>query len=110
MIYSVHNLGFESLINTGGSVLFQDGVLFGIASVKLWPISAHFGYFVANLRTFWCTFYIGWCVIITRYEDLVILVFMLLLTMSPINRTQDQMMVLMLNVVVLMLFGVFWLS
>ena len=59
MIYSVHNLGFESLINTGGSVLFQDGVLFGIANVKFWPISAHFGqfwpifgYFVANLRTF----------------------------------------------------------
>ena len=48
--------------------------------------------------------------IITRYEDLVILVFMLLLTMSPINRTQDQMMVLMLNAVVLMLFGVFWYS
>ena len=42
-----------------------------------------------------------------RYEDLVIMVFMLLLTMSPINRTQDQMMVLMLNAVVLMLFGLF---
>ena len=39
-----------------------------------------------------------------RYEDLVIMVFLLLLTMSPINRTEDQMMVLMLNAVVLMLF------
>ena len=42
-----------------------------------------------------------------RHEDLAILVFMLLLTMSPINKTQDQMMVLMLNAVVLMLFGLF---
>ena len=46
-IYSVHNLGFESLINTGGSVLFQDGVLFGIANVKFWLILAHFGQFLA---------------------------------------------------------------
>ena len=42
-----------------------------------------------------------------RYEDLFIMVFLFLLTMSPINRTQDQIMVLMLSVVVLMLFGLF---
>ena len=56
VIYSVHNLGFESLINTGGSVLFQDGVLFGIANVKFCPISAHFGQFLAILSQIYALF------------------------------------------------------
>ena len=56
VIYSVHNLGFESLINTGGSVLFQDGVLFGIANVKFWPILDYFGQFLAILSQIYALF------------------------------------------------------
>ena len=40
---------------TGSSVLFQAGILFSIENAKYWPILAHLGYFVANLRTFRCT-------------------------------------------------------
>ena len=34
---------------------FEACVLFSLENVKCWPILALFGYFVANLRTFWCT-------------------------------------------------------
>ena len=43
---------------TGGGVLFfRADVLFSIENAKFWPILTILGYFVANLRTFWCTFY-----------------------------------------------------
>ena len=35
---------------------FLAGVLFSIENAKFWPTSANLVYFVANLRTFWCTF------------------------------------------------------
>ena len=34
---------------------FRAGVLFSIENAKFWPILTNLGYFVANLRTFWCT-------------------------------------------------------
>ena len=36
---------------------FQVGVLFSIGIPKCWPLLAHFGFFVANLRSLWRTFY-----------------------------------------------------
>ena len=42
---------------TGGNVLFRAGVLFSIENAYFWSILTNLGYFVANLRTFWCTFY-----------------------------------------------------
>ena len=36
---------------------FQAGVLFSIETATYLPILASFGYFVANLRNVWCTFY-----------------------------------------------------
>ena len=42
---------------TGGSVLlFHADVLFSIQNAKCLHILAHFDYFRANSRTFWCTF------------------------------------------------------
>ena len=35
---------------------FSVSALFCTVIAKLWPISANLGYFVANLRPFWCTF------------------------------------------------------
>ena len=40
----------------GGSVLFQERALFCTENAGFWPILANLGYFVANLRTLWCTF------------------------------------------------------
>ena len=43
-------------------LFIQAGVLFYKENTNFWPILspfANFGYFVANLRTFWCTFYIA---------------------------------------------------
>ena len=43
---------------TGSGVLFPACVLLSIENPTFLPILASFGgYFVANLRTFWCTFY-----------------------------------------------------
>ena len=36
---------------------FLAGVLFSIENAKFWAIQIGIGYFVANLRTFWYTFY-----------------------------------------------------
>ena len=36
---------------------FQAGVNLSIENAKFWPILTNFGYFLANLRTFRCTFY-----------------------------------------------------
>ena len=44
------------LVTTGGGVLFWDCVLFSIENAKFWPVFTNLGYFVANLRTFWCMF------------------------------------------------------
>ena len=33
----------------------QYGTSFSIENAKFWPVLTIFGYFVANLRTFWCT-------------------------------------------------------
>ena len=41
-------------VSTGGGVLFQAGAPFCTENMKFWPILANLGYFVANLRTFWC--------------------------------------------------------
>ena len=39
---------------------FRAGILFSIKNAKFWLILANFGYFVANVRAFWCTFYRPW--------------------------------------------------
>ena len=36
---------------------FQAGALFCTENAKFLPMQANLGYFVANLRTFWCPFY-----------------------------------------------------
>ena len=35
----------------------QYGTSFSIENAKFWPVLTIFGYFVANLCTFWCPFY-----------------------------------------------------
>ena len=45
------------LVTTGGGVLFRTGVSISIENAKFMPILTNFSYFVANLCTFWCTFY-----------------------------------------------------
>ena len=36
---------------------FRARVLFSMENAKFWPILTNLGYFIANLRTFRCTFY-----------------------------------------------------
>ena len=36
---------------------FQVCAPFSIENTKFWPVLAIFGFFVTNLRTFWCSFY-----------------------------------------------------
>ena len=36
---------------------FQAGAPLSIENAKFWPVLATFGYFVTNLRTFWCPFH-----------------------------------------------------
>ena len=47
---------------------FQAGALFCTENAKFGPILANLGYFVANLRTFWCTFTGRWCPKIDKYQ------------------------------------------
>ena len=59
IIHQVH----ESLIlvstgaDGGGVLFFQAGAPLIIENAKFWPVLATFGYFVTNLRTFWCPFH-----------------------------------------------------
>ena len=53
----IHTWYLSQLPQLAVVYFFQTGVLFGIENAKFWPILTNRGYFVANLRTFWCTFY-----------------------------------------------------
>ena len=45
------------LVTTSSGVFFQAGAPFITENGQFWVILAIFGYFVKNLRTFWCPFY-----------------------------------------------------
>ena len=52
-----NSIMIHSWSTTGDGVLLSSQYLFFCTeNAKLWHILAKFGYFVANLRTFWCTF------------------------------------------------------
>ena len=44
---------------TGGGVLFLSWGTFSIENAKYWLILINLGYFVANLSTLWCIFYMS---------------------------------------------------
>ena len=53
---SIGSMNFDNPKVYGDTSIFDGLICYRKFYRKFWPILANLGYFVANIRTFWCTF------------------------------------------------------